>query len=551
MTDEMNLSVSRRNLLVGGVVATAAGLNATSLAATPRINKPAIVWPSQAVRGNEIHSPQSAIVQTSYGKVRGFTQGNTYIFKGVPFAATTAGANRFRPPQPAQPWIEPRLAFAYGPISPQQPWSNDNPLMRMVAWADDRYQSEDCLNLNVWSPTLERSARLPVLVWLHGGGFTGGSSRENPGYEGLNLSRRGAVVVTVNHRLGPLGFMNLSEAGDDFESSGNAGMLDIVAALRWVGENIERFGGDPSRVTIFGQSGGGAKVSTLMAMPAARGLFHRSVVMSGSPRVATQEESRKLAADTATAAGTTVNDITALQSLDVRELLIAARAVQQAGVGVGWQPTLHPVDLPVDWSTRAPQQSADIPLIIGSVRDEFRPLAPVRQMSNEELLMDLRERVGNDATEVVASMRSTFPNATPYDLAAIAGGMSWRNNAVMQAQKQARIGAPVYHYYYVLPSPLLDGGLGVPHGADVDMFFDNAEKQPALTGHRPEAFDLAELMSGQLLAFAATGVPSYGPVHWEPFDPERTNTMMFDAHSRMENDPAGEARRILAGQVPV
>lgn len=442
--------------------------------------------------------------------------------------------------------------MTYGAICPQPLWRTDNPIMRMIAWADDRFQDEDCLNLNVWTPSIDRGAKLPVLVWLHGGAFSAGSSRENPGYEGLNLSRRGAVVVSVNHRIGALGFLDLSASGGRFDRSANAGMLDLVAALRWVNENIERFGGDPARVTIFGQSGGGAKVSTLMAMPGANGLFHRAVVMSGSPRsFAKSEATRKLAAALADAAKVPPGDAAALQQVDVARLLAAGqdaiRSSAGTGLRLGWQPVLHSEDLPVDWTESAPAQSAHIPLLVGSVRDEFRPIGVAEPMSDADLNAQLTKRFGDKTPAVIASLRTAFPNATAADLSAAAGGQTWRQSAVTQATKQHVAGkASVFHYFYLMPSPLLDGGVGVPHGTDVDMFFDNVEHQPGLTGRTPAAFDLADRMSGALVAFADCGRPAYGNVTWTAFDPERVNTMMFDARTRMVDDPAGEARRIIA-----
>ena len=227
-------------------------------------------------------TPRDAIVKTSAGDVRGFKRGGVYTFRGIPYGADTSGPARFLPPKPPATWPGVRWSLLYGPVCPQPPQEVHEVERVFVEDSNPGKPGEDCLRANVWTPALGPASKLPVIAWLHGGGFVSGSSQEHPAYDGESTARKGAVFVSVNHRLGALGFLDLSSIGGGFERSGNAGMLDLVLALEWTRDNIAAFGGDPSRVTIVGQSGGGGKVSTLMAMPAARGLFHGAVVMSGS-----------------------------------------------------------------------------------------------------------------------------------------------------------------------------------------------------------------------------------------------------------------------------
>jgi para-nitrobenzyl esterase len=279
------MMVSRRDAL-GGAVALAGKTSSLTLAGVASAEAGASK-PNRSSAGKApiIASRDNAVVPTTTGRVRGYTRNGIQTFKGIPYAESTAGANRFMPPEKVKPWSGVRSSLHYGPVSPQPArtgWKNDEESF-MFLW-DDGIPGEDCLRVNVWTPALDDQTKRPVMVWLHGGGFFAGSGQELPAYDGENLARRGnVVVVSLNHRLGALGFLDLSHSKDErFARSGNVGMLDIVAALEWVRDNIAAFGGDPGSVTVFGQSGGGGKVAALMAMPSAHGLFHRAIVESGS-----------------------------------------------------------------------------------------------------------------------------------------------------------------------------------------------------------------------------------------------------------------------------
>ena len=286
---------SRREFLSGA--AQLAGVSAAAAAGVPGVALGAV---RESAGKSAITTPANAIVETSAGKVRGYVRNGIFTFKGIPYAGTTAGDARFLPPAPVTPWTQVRASMSYGPVCPQPVrggWASDR-LAFLFDW-DDGHPGEDCLRLNVWTPIADDRNKRPVMVWLHGGGYEAGSSQELPSYDGENLSRRGdVVVVSVNHRLNVFGYLNMAAVGGEkYARSANVGMLDLVAALHWVRDNVGRFGGDPANVTIFGQSGGGAKVSTLMAMPAAKGLFHKAIVQSGSQlRLATADASAAQAA---------------------------------------------------------------------------------------------------------------------------------------------------------------------------------------------------------------------------------------------------------------
>jgi para-nitrobenzyl esterase len=543
--------LSRRDLLVGA---------AAGLATLPAVSK--TVPAAEASQHGSLTTPADATARTTHGSVRGFKRSSVYIFKGIPYGAETGGATRFLPPKAPDPWDDTRLALVYGPVSPQPPASHAPLELIFVNDGDPGYAEENCLNLNVWSETLDANARRPVIVWIHGGGFSSGSSHELPVYDGENLARLGVVLISVNHRLGPLGFMDLSAVGGEaFADSGNVGMLDLVLALQWVRDNAAQFGGDPARVTIFGHSGGGGKVSTLMAMPAAQGLFHRAIVTSGSfPNTTRSAAAQELSAATLSELSINRADLGSLQRIDAARLIAAgaaasrklAEAVRANGghgppgpLGTQFGPVIDGRLLPEAWLSSAPSISASVPMIIGNVRDEFRPLT--LYVDDEMLPQSIPEPHRDKASEIIAALRSAYPGLPATELAAILGAIGMRNMAVAQALKKSALeAAPVYSYWYTLPTPVLDGRIGCPHGMDLPAAFDNVARCDQFTGNTPEAQQLAQWLSRAIVNFAASGDPSQPGLAWPAFNAQRLATMLFTPHPRVENDPIGNIRRWLS-----
>ena len=541
------LPSSTRREVLAGAAAFVGAMGASSIAQAKT--------PTRAEGGADcapeirLTTPANAVVKTSGGSVRGFMRGPVYIFKGIPYGMDTGGAARFLPPRAAAPWKDVRLSLNYGPVSPQAVRNRNNVEIAFASDWDDGYASEDCLCLNIWSPSLDAKAKLPVMVWLHGGGFFAGSSQELAAYDGENLARKNVVMVSVNHRLGPLGFMDLSAVGGEtFSRSANVGMLDLVLALEWVRDNIAGFGGDASRVTIFGHSGGGGKVSTLMAMPSAKGLFHRAIIMSGSfPAGMPRSQAQALTAATMEELGVK-GDVQALQRIDTARLMIAADAaakrLSSGPMRVGFGPVAETTDLPAGWAKRAPSLSAHVPLIVGNVRDEFRSWT--LPQTDAELPQSVPPPFRAKAADIVAALRKDYPKLPTSEIAAIIGGLPMRNMAVDQARKQQALGgANVYSYWFTWATPVLDGRLGAPHGIDLPPAFDNVARCDQFTGNDPAAQEIAKWMSRAWVNFATTGNPSQPGLDWAPFEPTRAATMVFDAQTRLEYDPSGIARKLM------
>jgi para-nitrobenzyl esterase len=486
------------------------------------------------------------IATTTTGRVRGLRDAEIHVFKGIRYGADTA-ARRFLPPIAPTPWTGVRDAIEFGPIAPQ-------------AGMRDRTMSEDCLHLNVWTPGLRDRGRRPVLVWFHPGAYSGGTSNELE-TDGARLSRSGNVtVVTVNHRLNAFGHLYLADiAGEEFADSGNVGILDLVLALKWVRDNAEEFGGDPHNVTIFGQSGGGAKCATLMAMPPAKGLFHRVLTMSGQQITASRVTTATHHAEQLLTALQVRRDrARALQSLPMEQLVKVSRAPTYLG------PVKDGRSLPRDpFDPDAPPLSAGIPMILGNTAGETRTLIGrgdpsifaltwgtlrAKLEANSSFMGDL------DRADVIAKYREWHPDYSPADVffAATTASRSWRGQ-VIEADRRAaqpRAASHTWVYQFDWRTPVEGGRWGAHHGLDVPFVFDNAILVPDKVGTGDDAVRLAEQMSAMCIAFARTGRPATrGLPDWPVYDRSRRATMVFDASSRVVNDPRGNERRLF-DQVP-
>jgi len=494
------------------------------------------------------------IVETANGKVRGLMSGGIAVFKGLAYGADTGGRNRFMAPQPVKKWAGIRDALDYGNIAPQIPAD------RRRGYADlilndiqPGGMGEDCLVLNLWTPEAKQSAKRPVIVRFHGGGFYGGSSN-SPGGDGEMLARFGdCVVITVNHRLSALGYLYLGDSGS-FADSGSAGMQDLVASLQWVKQNVAAFGGDPNRVLIFGQSGGGAKVSHLLGMPSAKGLFHRAGVMSGSRLVAMTRESAAEASDTLLQKlGVTRKDTTKLQSLPFSTLLAAQADVEAGERSRGEAPrSFSPVlgnAIPHDpFAPTAPEESKHIPLIVSSVLDERTYRESNFEMGWDVVKKNLERQVGKDAERVLAMYRNEDPKATAFIVnARIITDTSFRRNAQIMADRKAAQtaagGASVWTYLWTVPSPAFGGRYGATHGIDVSPSMHDIRFP--LTGPDADNLRLADQLAGAWASFAATGNPNNARTpHWPVYDASRRTTMVFGSPSNAVDDPRRAFREL-------
>jgi len=516
-----------------------------------------------------VATPDRAIVSTTAGKVRGFTRNGVFVFKGIPYGDTTGGANRFLPPKPVKPWTDVKPALAWGPVSPHGPragWVNQEEQF-LYGW-DDGFEGEDMLRVNVWSPGVGDGRKRPVLVWIHGGGYASGSSQELRPYDGERLAREHDVVlVSMNHRLNVLGFLDLSSfGGERYASSGNVGMLDLVQSLEWVRDNVAAFGGDPGNVTIFGQSGGGGKVTTLMAMPAAKGLFHKAVALSGSLfSFGTPDAATKLATAVLAELGITRDQLDKLQSVPASQLVAAAFAAQQkvspfafpklgaTSLELGWQPLVDGKVLPTrPFDPAAPAESANVPFLVGSTFHEFSPginNPQAHRLDWAGLSKALQPRLDQRTDAVIAEYRRVFPTAKPFEILGIAGADLFRRGAVLQAERKAvQGGAPTYLYWFGWKTPVLDGRPLAFHCQDLAMWFDNIDLCVQQTGGGADARALASKMSNALVAFARTGNPTHpGIPRWPAYSASAPANMIFDTRVEVRNAPDGAALKLIAG----
>ncbi len=506
-----------------------------------------------------------AVNETTYGKVRGFIHKDIYNFLGIPYGADTSGKNRFMPPQKPDPWND---------IFPAVYWPNAAPQLldnfyanRYLAFTDYWHYddvSENCLGINVWTPGYNDNKKRPVLLWIHGGGYTSGNSIEHPEYHGENLSRQGDIVFcSLNHRLGPLGFANFAGIGDEkYAASGNVGMLDIVAALEWIRDNISNFGGDPSNVTIMGQSGGGAKVCILTAMPSAKDLFHKAVALSGvTLTVAEKSNSEKLATYILREAELKPSQIDKLQELPWRDYYaIANKAAMQyrkdsgiTGFGSGFSPVADGIYVPQQpYSPVASPLAAEIPMIISSTFYERSPSA--FDSSLENITLDKAKELANtirgfggpikNPSAVIDAYAKSFPGRKPIEILSMV--LSNRKRTIDMANAKATQKAPVFLAWFGWDPPVFDGRLRAFHTMDISFWYYNTDVQISHTGGGARPRKLSSKMSGALVQFMKTGNPNGGGLpEWKRYSVENGETMILNDVCELKNDPDREARKAL------
>jgi para-nitrobenzyl esterase len=502
------------------------------------------------------------IADTAFGKIRGIDNDGIKTFKGIPYGASTSGANRFMPPAEPADWSGVRDALAYGHSAPQRDPAVPRPPVGALTIAGQNLpvEGEDCLVLNIWTPAVGNAGagggKRPVMFWCHGGGFATGSG-SSPDTDGTNLARRGdVVVVSINHRLNVLGFANLSEFGSEFAASGDAGMLDIVQALKWVRANIAQFGGDPNTVTIFGQSGGGRKVETLLAMPSAKGLFHRAIIESGAAlRVVDLDVAVRNSQQLLAKLGVQQTDVRELQKLPVEKIMAAYFAVIKDNPGIdpsfgGFSPTVDGKILPQHpFYPSASAVSAGVPVMIGNTRTEMTLFSlndPAAFSLNDA---DMRKRIadllGDRAPAMIDLYRKLNSSASPSDIYfLIASDLRYGAPTMLAAERRAALGkAPVYLYYFTWETPVQGGRLKSPHTMEIPFAFDNVKISARMTGGGAEAMALADKVSDAWIAFARSGDPNTPKLpHWPAFETKERATMVINNVSKVANDPLREQR---------
>lgn len=504
-----------------------------------------------------------AVVQTQQGKVNGYLHNGIYTYKGIPYAK----AKRFEAPGKPDAWEGIRSSLTYGPVCPLlTPTTQVADESEFIFHHDWGYPNEDCLRLNIWTPAISYGKKRPVMVWLHGGGYTAGSSQELPSYDGENITKKGDVVlVSVNHRLNILGFLDLSEFGEKYKPSANAGMLDLVAALEWVKANIAAFGGDPGNVTIFGQSGGGGKVTTLMSSPVAKGLFHKAVVQSGvwsdfqDPAI-----TKRIGSAVLTELGLIPSTVDSIQKVPYEKLAAAgARALQKVrdqlaaegkpvtGFRFGWSPVRDGLFLPYNASDpNALALSADVPLLIGSTKNEFMPSLRSPGLRNATLAdakAYLQKIYGDKTDAYIAAVKKAYPGDTKAsDLIDIDG--LFRPGMVTQANaKSGKSAAPVFMYLFTWQSPIFNGEYKAVHCMDIPFVFNNIARCEEMTGGGKDAYLLADKMSQAWINFARTGNPAHkGLPAWPAYTENDGATMMFNNQCEVRKHPDKEALVFLS-----
>ena len=502
------------------------------------------------------------VAETRHGRVRGMVQGGIYEFHGIPYGAPTGGAARFLPPRQPEAWAGVKDCMAWGPLAPQGA-STANPagglgadMAKYFGSADGISPtiSEDCLTLSVYTPALRDGAKRPVMVWIHGGGFSLGGSA-GPRTTGTNIAaRQGVVTVSMNHRLGAMGYAYLGALHDDFAHSGNQGQLDLILALQWVHDNIEAFGGDPARVMIHGESGGGGKIGTLLGMSGASGLFHRATLQSGSAnRVPSKELAAQTAEELLRELGIAPGDFRKLQELPWKQIVDAQskmefRAMTQPGARRGFVPTSGTAELPLNPIDAVASGSAPVPVMIGCTRHEAALFLAAGGLRSDKVTADiLRQRMAvlfpGRAEEALAGYKAIDPKATPGDLLIRAMSDTTRYAGIELAEAHIKGGkGGTWQYLFSWESPVLPY-MHSGHGIDGSFYFDNTEAIPIATGNAGARL-IAARASAAFASFARTGNPSTRALAWPQYSLARRETMVWNMPPRVESDPLGAERQL-------
>ena len=489
------------------------------------------------------------------GKLRGRIVDHVYAFKGIPYGAPTSGANRFMPPKAPEPWTGVRDAFEYGHYAPQSNrarGAKQLEFFHILTPASTAGPSEDCLNLSVWTKGVNDGGKRLVMVWFHGGGYDQGSGGAL-GYDGAGLAQhQDVVVVSVNHRLNILGYLFLGDVGGSgFEGVANVGQLDLVASLEWVRDNIGAFGGDPNKVLIFGQSGGGGKVSMLLGMPGAKGLFQRAAIESGAGlRGGAREAANKSAEGLLKALGLSTGQGRELQNVPLEKLMAAGNAVRVGPVVDGRVLPAHPFD-PV-----ATPLSADVPVIVGYTRTErtvYDIDTPSYGKLDEAGLLERTQRLlGDAAGKVIDDYRKQFPKATLYELATNITTDATAMSSIRLAERRAALGkAPTYLYVFAWETPVM--GLRSPHTLEIPFVFNHIDVSESMVGAvTPPMRTLESQSAGAWAALARTGNPNHkGLPNWPAYAADQRAVMIFNTPCKVENDPTTEVRKIMENRPPV
>ena len=492
-------------------------------------------------------STAKTTAQTLYGRVAGYIENGIYTYKGIPYAE----AARYEEPHAPKAWQGIRSSRSYGYVAPHPPrsgWRDD--MSAFVFRWNDGFMGEDCQRLNIWTPGIADGKKRPVMVWLHGGGFAEGSGQEHPGYDGRNLAEKGdVVVVTLNHRLNSLGYLDLSAFGEKYKHSGNLGMLDIVAALRWVHDNIAAFGGDPGNVTIFGQSGGGGKVCTLMSMPSAKGLFHKAIIQSGvMTEMMTQEWARRIGEKTVELLGLDASTVDKIKTLpydkvnaaNMKAISICREEAHKQGLHpfiVGQAPVVDGDVLPANALEKSSLQlSADIPVMVGTTVNEFAAFnhdPKLKMMTWDEARNALTKTYGKNTDTFIKLFRQAYPKAQAGD--ALLLDVIFRPTTVEGIDARVRgVKAPVYNYIFGYQSPVFDGAFHAAHCFEIPFVFNNVMLSASMTGGKAEAVKLGDAMSQAWINFARTGNPNNALLpKWDPYTLKNGAVMYFDTKSEV------------------